>query len=310
MNSTPDWVAAVIKNRQPLTPLPTDIEPYLQPLADIRAVLFDVYGTLLISGSGDVGTVATKDCGQDIREALSAAGWRPLPDSLPTLADLHGQISLASKNRLAESCPKPEIDIVDVWRKTLAEINCPLPSDIALASEAVVRLAAEYESRSNPTWPMPGAAEVCDHLAKARVKLGIISNAQVFTPPLVENLLGRTMAEADFDLDLCLFSNRFGQAKPGPRLFQVAVAALRHHEIQPSQAIYVGNDMLNDVWAAKEAGFKTAWFVGDRRSCRRRLDDPRCQALHPDLVITELTQLASCLGGSDLQLRLTKHWRP
>ena len=70
---------------------------------------------------------------------------------------------------------------------------------------------------------------------------------------------------------------------------------LRRRNILPQEAVYVGNDMLNDVWAAKQIGMKTAWFVGDRRSARERSDDSRCAKLSPDLVITSLPQLLECL---------------
>ena len=134
-----------------------------------------------------------------------------------------------------------------------------------------------------------------DRLAGA-LPMGIVSNAQVFTIPLVENLLGnRDLKSGGFDLDLCIFSNRFRQAKPGPRLFDVLRDALQRRGISPPEAIYVGNDMLNDVWAASQAGLKTAWVAGDKRSCRRRLDDPRCQSLRPDLVLTSLLPLLDCL---------------
>ena len=41
---------------RPLLPEPSGERARLVPLPGIRAVLFDVYGTLLISGSGDIGT--------------------------------------------------------------------------------------------------------------------------------------------------------------------------------------------------------------------------------------------------------------
>ena len=45
-------------NFQPLTPIPTDAQPVLRKIDGIEAVLFDVYGTLIISASGEVGTAA------------------------------------------------------------------------------------------------------------------------------------------------------------------------------------------------------------------------------------------------------------
>ena len=67
-------------------------------------------------------------------------------------------------------------------------------------------------------------------------------------------------------------------------------------QIASHQAIYVGNDRLNGVWAANQAGLRTAWFVGDRRSMRDRADDARMQGLQQDLVITDLMQLQQCLN--------------
>ena len=54
--SDPDMLLnAILSNRQPLDPIPTDYPPQLDVLKGIRAVIFDVYGTLVVSGSGDVG---------------------------------------------------------------------------------------------------------------------------------------------------------------------------------------------------------------------------------------------------------------
>ena len=39
-----------------LSPLPTGVKASGEPLDGIKGVVFDIYGTLLISGSGDVGT--------------------------------------------------------------------------------------------------------------------------------------------------------------------------------------------------------------------------------------------------------------
>lgn len=286
-----DWLDAVVRNRQAMEPTPSDVQPQLQPLNQIRAVIFDVYGTLLISGSGDVGSADADDRGDFIGAALAAVGY-PDDGPIPTIDELHGQIKQSNETRKTDQCPKPEVDIVEIWRRTIRDIGAP---DFADDTEAIVRLAAEYESRANPTWPMPGAAPLLAGLPDQEFELGIVSNAQVFTVRLVEDLLQQSLAGGGFDLDLCIFSNRFRQAKPGPRLFDVLRDGLGRRGIQPHQAVYVGNDMLNDVWAASVAGLKTAWFAGDGRSCRPRDDDPRCRSLRPNLVITDLLQLLSCV---------------
>ncbi len=287
------WVDGILHHRIEMRPLETHIEPRLQQLPDMKAVVFDIYGTLVISGSGDVGSADTVGRDSFIREALGESGLLGKLVSVPNADSLQQKIQQLNHERCDSSCPKPEVDIVEVWRQVLAENGWSAsPSEI----ERVVRVATKYEALANPTWPMPGATEVLRQLEQARFLLGIVSNAQIFTPCLISNLLGQTqLEEGGFDLDLCVFSNRYRQAKPGPRLFEVLRLGLSSRGILPNETIYVGNDMLNDIWAAAEAGLRTAWFAGDQRSCRPRHDDARCQGVTPDLVLTNLMQLPECL---------------
>ena len=285
-----DWMNAMLECREPLTQRPTSVEPQLRRLPDVRAIIFDVYGTLLISGSGDVGSVDSTPHDESLRQAVDAVGLPPAATDRLEVSDLHAQINQMNEQRRSDVCPKPEVDIIAAWKRTLSEkrIECPM--------ETIVRLACQYEARANPTWPMPEARDLFQALTAKSSPLGIVSNAQIFTIPLVLDLLeANDLGDAGFDLDLCVFSNRYRQAKPGPRLFDVLRDGLKRRGILPHQAIYVGNDMLNDVWAASQAGLKTAWFAGDARSCRDRADDPRCRSLQPDVVLTTLMQLLQCI---------------
>jgi len=51
---------------RPLEPLPTGLQPSGSIDGVVRCLIFDIYGTLLISGSGDVGTsmqaIRSDDC--------------------------------------------------------------------------------------------------------------------------------------------------------------------------------------------------------------------------------------------------------
>lgn len=283
-----------------MTPVPTAINAKLQRIDPIKAVIFDVYGTLVTSGSGDVGSAdqttsddkvasAMEACNVDISSENLKLGKRPTADQLRSL------IQSANEQRRSDQCPAPEVDIVAIWRELLASSDLP---HLAANAELTVRLATSYESRANPTWPMPGAAEVLQSLQSQSIALGIVSNAQVFTPKLVENLAEKSsLSNAGFDLDLAFFSNRFRQSKPGPRLFECLVKALARRGISPQESVYVGNDMLNDVYAAARAGLRTAWFAGDKRSLRPRQSDDRCKTLEPDIVLTNLIEMLDCFGA-------------
>jgi putative hydrolase of the HAD superfamily len=74
-------------------------------------------------------------------------------------------------------------------------------------------------------------------------------------------------------------------------MFKAAAKNLRDMDISAHSVLYIGNDMLNDIYPAKMAGFKTALFAGDARSLRLRENHPKCQNLYADLVITDLVQV-------------------
>jgi len=272
----------------------------LQQLVDIRVVVFDVYGTLLISGSGEVGTaiddkpeeVTTENSPHDpIRGSCLTAGLTDLR-SVPTLDAIRARVEEVNRQRRFETNPQPEVEILDIWRD--AWVRCGR-SDIASNPLLVAKIAAAVESRTNPTWPMPGAAEVIERLHRNEITMGIVSNAQFYTIELLENLISDSLPRR-FDLNLCFFSNRYRASKPGPLMFDRLAGELKRRGIPVSNTLYVGNDMLNDVMAANRVGMKTALFAGDARSLRLRANHSACQSIVPEVVLTSWDQLLECLN--------------
>jgi putative hydrolase of the HAD superfamily len=125
--------------------------------------------------------------------------------------------------------------------------------------------------------------------------MGIISNAQFYTPYLFKWFLDFAPEDLGFDPELVFYSYEFERAKPSAALFAMAAQKLRDKGLAPSSVLYLGNDMLNDIFPAKNSGFQTALFAGDKRSLRLRTDDPRCRSLKPDLVVTDLGQLINII---------------
>ncbi|MFG0287254.1 MAG: HAD family hydrolase [Rhodopirellula sp. JB044] len=296
----PSCLSPVVTSRRELDPIATSLEPRLASLPDVQVVVLDVYGTLVISGSGEVGTAEDKRENDDqatesnvdpVQQAAAAAGVSDL-QRLPTMDAIGARIERVNQARLMDTNPRPEVEILDIWR---AEWIASDRGDVAADPRLVCEIAARVESVTNPTWPMPGAAKALADLHTRGFKLGIVSNAQVYTIPLVKDLIGGPL-ESRFDLNLCFFSNRYRASKPGPLMFDRLVGELARREIAPEQAVYVGNDMLNDVYAAKNAGLKTALFAGDARSLRLRQDHAYCADLSSDVVMTSWNHLVECLG--------------
>lgn len=290
----PDLATIIRRHAHKLEPIPTGRTPRLTKLPGIRAVLFDIYGTLLVSGAGEVGTAVETDSTAALQETFRDFG---MPDEIDAAAalEMQRQVIRDEHARLhGQGIDHPEVDIVAVWQETLSRLNV---RDVAPRG-ALEWLALIYENRKNPVWPMPNVEECLSALRGAGLLLGIISNAQFFTPPLFPALFSSNLSELGFDEEICLFSWRSGVAKPDRKLFGLAVDALARRRISPAETLYVGNDMLNDVAGAAGVGFRTALFSGDTRSLRLRQGDARISGIEPDLELTDLSQLPSCLTTS------------
>jgi putative hydrolase of the HAD superfamily len=292
--STP-YVEIFRKHARPMEPIPTGQTPVLKPLPGVRAVLFDLYGTLLASGSGEVGAEAT---GADVAlaEALRVLGIQPRGPFDKGASCLFDTIEAMHADARATGRDYPEVDVVEVWRRAMAELGRRGLIDPA-AGESVdfARLAVEYEARANPSWPMPGLRECLEALRCKGLLLGLMSNAQFYTPALFEALLGCPPEAFGFDRRLQYYSYQYGWGKPSPRLFELAAEALAARTVAPGEVVFVGNDMLNDVLPARRVGFRAALFAGDARSLRLRQGDPRVEGVAADVILTELGQIVECI---------------
>lgn len=283
------------RQSRPLEVIPTGQRPFLQQLDGIKAVVFDVYGTMFISGSGDIGVTDAVGHGEAFAEALTAAGFEGQVNGQRGVDCLTETIKVHHARRRAAGVDFPEVDIVAVWEDCLNEMKSRGWLTVEQEPADVRQLAVEYEVRTNPCWPMPDVAECLQRLVAAGLHLGVISNAQFYTLDMITGLLGKSADELGFDPDLQFYSYRYLYGKPSLRLYEMAATAVARLHIDPSRVLYVGNDMLKDIFPAAQTGFRTALFAGDRRSLRWRHDDERVTGTKPDLVLTTLSSLCDVL---------------
>lgn len=275
-----------------LEPQETDVEPLLRELPDIKCVLFDVYGTLMVSGVGDISHSSIDDRKKAIFDIFKEMDL-PLKE---TTTEPGNTLNMLIHNHQDISRQKgvvyPEIDIREVWLDFLQHNTCVDTPTHATVQELAVR----FELKVNPTWPMPFLDTTLCALQDHGVKLGIVSNAQFFTPLLFDAYCDQALESLGFDAELCQWSYCFKEAKPSARMYRVNAMKLEaKYGVQPNEVLYVGNDMLNDITPAKNSGFKTALFAGDKRSLRLREGDERIEGTTPDLIIKSLDQLIVCL---------------
>ena len=191
----------------------------------------------------------------------------------------------------------PEPDIRAVWKDVLDEMQSE--GLIKYSGEDTVAevISVEFEARMNPVWPMEDAVDTLTYFKKKGFIQGIISNSQFYTPIVLEALTDYSLDELGFERELLHWSFEENLKKPGLQFYKDFLDKLNAYDqtLTPSNVLYVGNDMLKDVYPANHFGMKTALFAGDKRSLKWREDDERCKDLLPDLIITSLSQLKECV---------------
>ena len=225
-----------------------------------RAVIFDIYGTLLIAPPGGVRPDPFAD--PVLRDILRSFDHDP-PAS-PS-SELHAAVL---RHHAAAGVEFPEIDLRVLWREIL---DLPQGTDLTALVEAL-------EAAWHPARSMPGAEQAIGILSRSGLSLGLLSNAQ-------SNTLSTLGGISDlFASELTILSYQHGIAKPAPALFQILTDRLAGRGITPDETLYIGNDPLHDILPAAAAGFQTALFTGHPDSLR----PGECV---PDLVITKWSEL-------------------
>lgn len=281
----PDTIAALIR---PMAPVPTALRAQGALKRPVRAVLFDVYGTLFISGAGDIG-IASAGYAQnpDLAARLSALNVSMSAQQLQERLLRHIAASHAEGRR--RSVTHPEVDIVAIWKSVLG----PRPD------EDIRQIAMAYELAVNPVYPMPGLRRLLRACRSAGRVMGIVSNAQFYTALLFEWFLDAVPTRLGFTERLLIYSFEMGMAKPEPALFREAAHRLSAMGIAAENTLYMGNDMRNDIRPAHACGFQTALFAGDNRSLRLRGLDPAALSGMPDVIVTGLQQVPAMLAAAD-----------
>ena len=265
-----------------------ELHPLTWPCArekatDIRAIIFDVYGTLFNYWKPEYAVETSKNEAllQTFRKTINFFGLAPYlqemdPAAKPekTLWDLyHGLIAIKHKMLLEKDVEFPEVKIEEVWNAVLLMVKrrgyvynqTPSGDDDANAR----CIAYYYNFNVFGRELYPGVAQALETLKTDNMLLGMVSNAQFYTPIDLTLLLrdqsdGRIedMGEL-FEPDLVFFSYEYAMAKPSPLLFRKLFDALYELQILPEQTLFVGNDLASDIAPAQEAGMKTALFTGD-----------------------------------------------
>ena len=212
---------------------------------EVRAVLFDVNGTLI--------DIETDEWMEEAYRAIAHfLTYQGIALHRGEVRELYFRIMKEQFAASAESYP--EFDVVAVWREVLRRHATAYTRSLDKEKLKQMPLFLAELQRGISRKRLVAFPQTQEILAglKTRYRLAVVSDAQsAYGVPELQ-----AVGLADYFAPV-IISGDYGYRKPDPRLFQAALTQL---QVCPEQAIFVGNDRHRDVQGARQVGMKTILF--------------------------------------------------
>ena len=129
--------------------------------------------------------------------------------------------------------------------------------------EASRLFTLEEYMRRHTAKPADSTFDALDALRKSGTKMGVLSNNNGYVEDMVANAGIREFFVFVED------SARIGAVKPDRRIFDFVA---ERYSLNPCSTLYVGDDFINDVRGALDAGWNAAWLTrsGEESPCLKR----------------------------------------
>lgn len=233
----------------------------------IKALIFDIYGTILKQNVGDLeDSIDFKNSIKLLRSFKRIKNKyknsnNKLDASAEELKNLYLKYINKSHNQSkAKGIKNPEVKIEKIWHSILKDINHRQKNNKNFWFE----IADYHQQYIAKRTLYPNIEKVLKYAIDNNLKLGIISNAQFYTITDLINLL-KTKKEFKniksvfeiFTKDISLFSYKLGFSKPNPKVFKIMKTNLKKYSIDMDETLFIGNDILNDIYCGNKSGMQT-----------------------------------------------------
>lgn len=292
--------------------VPVRATPSIRPLRDIRAVVWDVFGTLLRVSDGRY-TLFPKQqerlqiaLDRTIREfnmwnsmyRKPGAPWEAMIGQFRDYAD---RLAMRAPERRGDLT---EVDLVDVWQQIIERLydkeyhyDETLYGDLREYAEKV---AFFFHSCLQGFEARAGAVRAMTDIAGFGLAQGMLGDGPPFSLIHALRALSRQATLPPlFELlrpDLLIFSGALGVRKPSPSLFLQAIAALKPHGITAEQILHISCRLKTDLLPARELGMKTALLAAEKSGLEVSPELLSNRDTCPDRLLTDLSQTASIIG--------------
>ncbi|MEM1544126.1 MAG: HAD family hydrolase [Candidatus Bathyarchaeia archaeon] len=245
-------------------------EAHMSRLSGIKAVLFDLFDTLLLIKDSNI----SENCLKNIHRFLVSNGVNvSYEDFMRAYSDVRKSLYDRISKRLEE--PHFKIRITDTLRRL--GYNCNIEAPIVKGATE-----AYSEEFARHVYSDEEAHHTLCRLRERGYKIGVISN---FAIPECAHKLISDYGLKDL-LDVTVISAEVNRRKPSPEIYNFALGLLG---INAEEAVFVGDTPDIDIRGAKAVGMKTILIL--RREMEISAEDK------PDFVIKRLSDLLNLLCG-------------
>ncbi len=245
----------------------------------VKGIIFDSNGTL--------SDIQTNEWHDDVYRVISnLLSYQGISLAPILVKDLYFQIM--KNQRAAFDERYPEFDAIAIFREIVTRYSTDFTRGLPAEKIAQLpRLLAEtYRAASRFQLQLyPGVEDTIRQL-HLKYHLAIISDGQTAYAVPELNAVGLS------DLfDPIIISGDFGYRKPDKRLFTAALTAMK---MEPSEVLFVGNDMYRDVYGAQRLGIKTVFFKSNQGTLEK-------EGVKPDYNIYNFPELLNAIRFFEAQ---------
>jgi len=294
----------------PRVPAPVSVTatPAIKPLPGIRAVLWDVYGTLLRITEGKYSILPAEELRLQIaldKTIHEFNMWnhmyrKPGPPWQSMIGIYRSTIERLQMRASARG-DVTEVNLVEVWgaltEKLFEKEYVIDESQYGDTDEFAEKVAYFFHGCLQGVEARGGAVRAMTSLSGQGTLQGCLSDGQSFTlVQMLQALSFQGELPPLFELfrrNSLVFSHDVGVRKPSKSLFIHAVENLRREGIAPEEILHVSCRLMTDLVPAKAAGMKTALLVAEKSGLEFSADVLKAPATRPDRLITELHQITA-----------------
>jgi putative hydrolase of the HAD superfamily len=239
----------------------------------IKGIIFDINGTLT--------DIHTNEWHDDLYRVISNLllyqGILLAPNAVKEL-----YFQIMKEQRAANNEAHPEFDAVAIFRRIVTQHATEFTRNLPAAKieQLPILLAETYRAASRFRLQLyPGVLDTLRQL-QPKYHLAAITDGQVAYALPELNAVGLSGF-----FDPIIVSGNFGYRKPDDRLFYKVLAGMK---MQPSEVLFVGNDMYRDVFGSQKLGMKTVFFKSNQGTQEK-------VGIQPDYIIYNFPELLNAI---------------